>query len=31
MSSDQQWYTDFKENFIDYKVISKEDYIKFVW
>lgn len=30
MTSDQQGYTDFKENFMDYKVIFKESYFKFV-
>ena len=30
MTSDQQGYTDFKENFMDYKVIFKEAYFKFV-
>lgn len=28
MSFDQQWYTDFKENFMDYKVVFKESYFK---
>lgn len=28
MSFNQQWYTDFKENFMDYKVVFKESYFK---
>ncbi len=30
MTKDQQWYTDFKENFMDYKVVFKESYFKFI-
>lgn len=30
MSRDQQWYTDFKENFIENKVIFKESYFKII-
>lgn len=30
MTSDQQGYTDFKENFMDFKVVFKEAYFKFV-
>lgn len=30
MWADQQWYTDFKENFIDYKVEFKESYFKYI-
>lgn len=30
MSFDQQWYTDFKENFMDYKVVFEEAYFKII-
>lgn len=30
MSKDQQWYTDFKENFIEYKVFFKDAYFKII-
>jgi hypothetical protein len=30
MTKDQQWYTDFKENFMDYKVVFPDSYFKFV-
>ncbi len=28
MSFDQQWYTNFKENFMDYKIVYKDSYFK---
>ena len=30
MGKDQQWYTDFKENFMDYKVVFQESYFKII-
>lgn len=30
MWRDQQWYTDFKENFMDYKVVFKDSYFKII-
>ena len=30
MPKDQQWYTDFKENFMDYKVVFRDSYFKLV-
>lgn len=30
MTRDQQWYTDFKENFMDYKVVFPDSYFKFI-
>lgn len=30
MSRDQEWYTKFKENFMDYKIEFKESYFKYV-
>lgn len=30
MWADQQWYTDFKQNFMDYKVVFKDSYFKII-